>query len=221
MEKVNFYNITPELKVSKKIALVGNSNSLLSGKYAKMIDSFDDVIRFNYGDLKANITGLKTTIRWINCPIVIESAKEHNKSIVTIDDMNKYTQKLFNNISIICWKSLQDKMSPIDSTFKFYTPNEYCTLGNINGYLETLGVKHRFTVVENCWPRTGFQAVLTCIRSGCVPHLFGFDIECHKIIKHYSLATNYSVAHMTQHQIDNEVIILNELKNMGLIIVHR
>ena len=221
MQKVKFHNITPELMVSKNIALVGNSNSLLSGKYSKMIDSFDDVIRFNYGDLNKDITGLKTTIRWINCPIDIASSKEHNKNIKTLDDVKVYTRKLFKNVNIICWKSLQDKMAEIDSSFKFYLPNELCTLPNINKYLEVLGVKHRFVEVENCWPRTGFQAVLTCIKSGCKPHLFGFDIEHNKIIKHYSLSTNYIVDKMTQHQVDNEVIILNELKDMELIVVHK
>lgn len=223
--KVVFYNIKPTLEVSKKIALVGNSNSLLGGKYSKMIDEFDDVIRFNYGDLDHKVTGLKTTIRWINCPIDIESAKAHNKDIESFDDVCIYTKKLFKGVNIICWQNLQESLANIDNMFKFYIPNEYCTLPNINNYLAILGVKHRFKVdtkeVEGCWPRTGFQAVITCIRSGCKPHLFGFDIDHKKIIKHYSLNNNYYVSHITQHQVDNEIIILNELKKMGLIFVHR
>jgi hypothetical protein len=227
MDQINLYNIVPELKVSKKIALVGNSNILLVKKHGKLIDTFDDVIRFNYGDLNNiynNITGLKTTIRWVNCPINIESAKAHNKNIKTQQDFNIYTNKLFKNVKIICWQSLQDKLSQINidtnNPFKFYLPNGLCTLPNINDYLKELGVKNRFNIVENCWPRTGFQAVLTCIKSGIVPHLFGFDISTHSIIKHYSLNTSYYVNNLTQHQVNTEVLILNELKDMNLIIVY-
>lgn len=211
------HNIVPELVVFPKLALVGNSNCLLTKKYGSLIDSFDTVVRFNFGDLDKTVTGLKTDIRWINCPINIESAREHNKQVTTDQALKTYTTKLFTGTKIICWDSLRSKLG---SQFDYYTPNELCTLPNINSYLEELGVKHRFNVVENCWPRTGFQAVLTCIKSGIKPHLFGFDLNHNKVIKHYSLTTGYQVSHMTQHQVDNEVIILQELQQKGLIFVH-
>lgn len=218
---LKFYGITPDLYISPKVALVGNSNNLLNKRYGSLIDSFDTVIRFNYGDLFKDTTGFKTTIRWINCPIDVASAQEHNRSIKTMGDVANYTKKLFDGTSVICWESLQKKMQEIDKTFKFYSPNEMCVFGNINSYLATLGVKHKFDVVPNCWPRTGFQAILTCIRSGTKPHLFGFDMEQHKIIKHYSQNNEYIISKMTQHQVDNEIIVLRELEKLGLIVVHK
>jgi hypothetical protein len=214
---IKFHNITPDLHVAPKLALIGNSNCLLTRKQGSLIDTFDTVIRFNYGDLNKDTTGLKTDIRWINCPITVESAKEHNKSVTSETALKIYTDKLLTGTKVICWDSLQQKLN---KDLDFYTPNELCTLPNINSYLAELNIKHRFTVVDNCWPRTGFQAVLTCIKSGIKPHLFGFDTTHNRIIKHYSLTTNYSVAHMTQHQVDNEIDILQELKQKGLIILH-
>ena len=218
--KIKFYGTKPNLFVSKKIAIVGNSDILLNKQYGSIIDSYDDVIRFNFGDLKKDITGLKTTIRWVNCPIDIYSAKEHNKN-VTEHGLNDYCIKLFGNTKIICWDNLKKQLGKISGDFKFFTPNEMCVFGNINSYLKQLGIETLFDVIPNCWPRTGFQAVLTCIRSGCVPHLYGFDTIKKNKIKHYSDNAEYLVDKIKQHQIDTEIMVLQEMERKGLIIINK
>lgn len=220
---IPLYNIYPPLLVSKKVALIGNSDSLLTNDYSTYIDTFPTIIRFNYSDILPKFTGKKTTIRWVNCPPDIHSANQHTKTITTDKDLITYTKKIFSSVNIIAWDSIKYKLSLYDKGFKFYTPNGLCTLTNINSFLDTLTppIFTRFdTSNPNCWPRTGFQAILTCIKSGCLVHLFGFDIEEKPVIYHYSKIQPYITNYITQHQIANEIKILNELKDNNYIIVH-
>ena len=215
-----FYHTTPELRVSKNIALIGNSNSLLNKDYSKEIDSFEDVIRFNFGDIKSKYTGTKTTIRWFNCPINIPSADEHNPDIKNSAHMSEYINKLLkDNPKIICWDSTKEEINKYKKNLNYYKPNEFCAFGYINSYLSQLGINTKFDLINNCWPRTGFHAIITCLRSGCKPHLYGFDLEDNKIIKHYSNNRRYFVKEMKCHQVSREIEILKELKQKGFIIV--
>ena len=204
--------IKPELEISRKVAIIGNSDKLLTRDYSKLIDTYDEVIRFNFGDIRSQYTGKKTTIRWINCNINIADAKEHNQEITDIYSFRRYINQRFTGIKIIAWDSLKDELLKYNKDLEIYRPNSLCTLSNINEYLNTLPeIKSRFDAQDNCWPRTGFQAILTCIKSGCTPHLFGFDIKKRKEYRHYSLNNKYIVDKVQQHQINREIDILNEL----------
>jgi len=219
---MKLYNIQPDLLVSKKIALVGNSDCILNKDYSNEIDSFTDVIRFNFGAICDKYTGRKTTIRWINCPITLSSIKEHIPTIKNDEDFKKYVNTEFNDIKIIGWKSTQDKLKQLNSNIDCYLPNEFCGFGYINSYLDTFfSIKTKFDIKQNCWPRTGFHAIMTCIKTGCVPYLYGFDYTKKSIIKHYSLNGIYYTNKMVFHQINKEIDIINELAKNGILIIKK
>ena len=46
-KKLNFF--TPTLVIDTKIAIVGSSSSILNKNNGNLIDSFDEIIRFNRG----------------------------------------------------------------------------------------------------------------------------------------------------------------------------
>lgn len=215
------FNIRPIINVSKKIALVGNSDSLLNKDYSQEIDSYQDVIRFNFSNILPKFTGSKTTIRWINCPIDIHSAKQHNQTLISDLLFNQYVKKLFIGPKVIAWDSIKDKLLLYSNKIQVHKPNGLCTNKNINDYLDTLSnITTRFDTSINSWPRTGFQAVLTCIKSGCIPHLYGFDITERNVIYHYSKTQKYIVDNITEHQVKTEVNILRELRDNNYVVIH-
>ena len=217
------YNIKPIINISKHVALVGNSDCLLNKDYSKEIDSYEDVIRFNFANILPQYTGTKTTIRWINCEINIPAAREHCKQVKTDEDLRQYIIKHFCNVKLIAWESIKDKLLLYTPNINVYKPNGLCTLKNINTYLDTHlpNIKTRFNDdVTDCWPRTGFQAILTCIQSGCIVHLYGFDTVKKEIIHHYSKNHKYIVDKIKHHQVKIEIDILNELIQQSLVINH-
>lgn len=208
------------LFVSKKIALVGNSNSLLNKDYSNEINKFDTVIRFNLSQLKSSCTGHKTTIRWIRCPINKTSVRQHTNKVLSNCDFIKYTYNLTNNVRILCSSSVEKKLKSINPNMKIYLISSNFNDWNIlNKYIQSLKINKKFKVINNCWPRTGFLAILTCLKSGCTPYIYGFDLDQKDYIKHYDSSYVYNVQNITYHQIKTEIDILNEMKKKGLIVV--
>ena len=220
-DKIKLFNINPSIVVFKKIALIGNSDILLAKRHGKKIDKYGDVMRFNFADLKPIHTGKKTTMRWINCPINIHSVQEHNNNIKTQKDYRNYIINKTKNVKIICWPSLEKKLKKMNQKIKCYKPNGLCNPKNINQLLAKLGIRTRFIEKPNSWPRTGMHAILTCIKSGLIPHLYGFDFKKRKIIQHYSKNRVYCPEKIAFHQIDVEIDIINELQAKGLIIMYQ
>lgn len=220
---VDLYNITPTLIVSKKVCVVGNSDILLRTKYGTEIDIFDDVIRFNFADTVQHKkhTGSKTTIRWVSCPISKQFATEHNKDVQTYLQYYFYGKRLFTDISVICKKKAHYYIKNFTKTATTYKPNEFYSLYKVNDYLKQLNVKEQFLYEKNCKPRTGLICILTLIKSGCRPYVYGFDTEEKPIMRHYSLNRRYIVDNVKIHQINLEIKILKELEQKNLIVVRR
>lgn len=218
---IKLFNIQPELYISSNVAIVGNSDSLLKKKYGRLIDQFQDVFRFNYADHIKDHTGTKTTIRWINSPIELYSARVHNKSI-NITNFKEYTEQLTSFTKVISWPHKVSKLKKLNPNGDYYHPTSPCSLKFINSVLADIGIASRFdTRKHNCYPRTGFYAIISCLKSGCKPHLFGFDLTYRPVIQHYSKIRSYSVKNIAYHQIPTEIIILQEMEKKDLIVVHR
>ena len=60
--------INPHIFLSESIMIIGSSSCILNNKLGKVIDAYDDVIRFNRAKLKnyEDYVGTKTTLRVIN-----------------------------------------------------------------------------------------------------------------------------------------------------------
>lgn len=214
------YNIRPIINISRKIALVGNSDSLLTHDYSKEIDSYQDVMRFNFSNILPTHTGTKTTIRWVNCPIDIHSARQHT-TLTSDIQLIAYIKKLFIGPKVIAWDSIKTKLHLYSKNINIYKPNGLCTTKNVNEYLDTLpNITTRFDLSYDSWPRTGFQAILTCIKSGCIPHLYGFDITPKNVIYHYSKKQQYITDSIKEHQVKTEVMILKELVDNNYVVIH-
>ena len=60
--------INPNILLSESVAIIGNSSCILNKKFGKVIDGYDDVVRFNKAKLESyeSYVGTKTTLRVIN-----------------------------------------------------------------------------------------------------------------------------------------------------------
>lgn len=219
MEKIKLFGIESEIYVSKHIALVGNSDSLLKKHYGAEIDRYNDVIRFNLADVsKKEYTGTKTTIRWMGGSFILKNAQEHNQAIKNAKDFDDYLHNILTNAKVIVSKKLIVPYDKLKLKKPCHIENMLGFFQHANKFLAELGVKHKFEI-KGGETRTGFKAILTCIKSGCIPHLYGFDLEKRNRYKHYSLNASHATV-TCYHQEFKEIAILNELKNMGLIKVH-
>ena len=62
----------PPIDISDKVCVVGSSGSLLDASLGSLIDSYDDVVRFNRAptDGYEDIVGSKTTLRVVNSHVI-------------------------------------------------------------------------------------------------------------------------------------------------------
>lgn len=145
----NFNNLTrlkKELK-GKRIAIVGNSVSLLDKGQGKEIDSHDIVIRFNKGFPSAKV-GYKTDIVFLAC---------------TLDnlELNKFSDAYRVQRSKLCQNACDFKISTADRVQLAQTPNNY--VKEMRG-----GLKSQAS--------TGFIAINFALSCGCRSiDLYGFD----------------------------------------------
>ena len=66
MQPIKF--ISPTLEISSKVAIVGSSGKLIDTNYGHLIDSYDDVVRFNRAptDSYEKFVGNRTTLHVAN-----------------------------------------------------------------------------------------------------------------------------------------------------------
>jgi len=223
MNYVKLYGVKPPLYARKRVALVGNSDILLKKDYSKEIDSMGTVIRFNYGNIMDRYTGKKTSIRWMNGPLTHTCARHYNKSVKNQKDLEKYVKRIFApGIKIMAWPWLANKVGTVAGNKSKFTPNNLHEFRNVNKMLRDLKIQTRFDATKkNCWPRTGFHAILTCIKSGIVPYLYGFDMHEKERIGHYSKVDTTVTDNIPCHQVRTELKILREMIKKKLVVLRR
>lgn len=78
-----------------KIVVVGNGSSVLNYEFGKLIDTFDEVVRFNFYEIEGyeKHVGTKTTIWFRNSGPMIERDESQFKQVIlqTVDYPNEHT----------------------------------------------------------------------------------------------------------------------------------
>lgn len=239
------FGIEPNLEIRKKTAVVGSSKELLNKPGGKLIDSFDDVIRFNGAVTEkfSEFVGHKTTIQVIGVDIAyLFSAPYVSPSgdVRQSDSENRLINAgliVENNpdAKIITWRGDNPKRIAINrqydnaNIFEKACPQielfYFCDEGNPhflkeywqgNRILEKLGLKSRLC---RGGMRTGFRIVLKLILSGVTPTLFGFDIDPSlSIAMHYhDDITRCDIKEHPNHDIQGEMLALSEMCSKGMI----
>ena len=167
---IQIKNVTPSLFLKDNIAVIGSSSSLLGNNLGKIIDSFDEVVRFNRaptGGWEKHV-GSKTTLRVSNNH-VFSNVKHNVSGDENCDDWKPQGQPqnfikdlknqkiLLLNRDYSAWKEKEKHIDPSSTAF----------LGN---YLcvESFGGTRS--------PSVGYAFISLCIMNGVKPTLFGFGL---------------------------------------------
>lgn len=173
---IKIHHIEPDLFLKEKIAIVGSSSRLIQRNYGYLIDSFEEVVRFN----RAPITHFEQNVG----------------SFCTLRVANNH---VFDNVDISDWSNGQPKdfikdlrnqrvllISPDMMPWIRRNQNTHhsCPLFKFD-YSKMSSLKYDvgFDVAENM--SVGLTFVCLSIISGLKPVLFGFDFEENSERSHY------------------------------------
>lgn len=160
--------ISPELFVSDKIALIGSSGLLKEKGYGKLIDSFDDVVRFNRAPTEGyeESVGEKTTIRVVNNHVFnnnkLDEKKWSGQPKNFVRDLRN-TKVVYFSHDMGPWANRKKNTHESCDLFRF----QYEYMGELKKIFDYRGKP--FTI--------GIGFILCCVSSGIKPWLFGFDLD--------------------------------------------
>lgn len=186
--------IDPCIFLSESVAIIGNSSSILRKKLGRVIDSHDDVVRFNRAKTKSfeDYVGTRTTLRVINNPTFeCASIKPGHGWEESDNDVDfAFTLKNINIITIsphIIKKDLKIKYSKKENKY-FFLEKKFLQFIVCIYFSKNLSIF--FNLVSILLQRKNFSiglyTILLCIISGIKPNLYGFDLsENMKLRSHY------------------------------------
>lgn len=189
-----------KIEISDNIALVGSNNTLLGNEYGELIDSHEQVVRFNNSITEGyeKHVGSKTDIRISNGHVYIDDPEHHNQKVrlgsldyKTSNDLNDYTLINADNYrSGLLNKILRE---------------------GIDGCPTARKITKTYTV--------GMSFVLVCVDSGVVPSLFGFSLKMENRGNHYW--ESRKPTNTWGHSPDLEHDLLLELEQSNRIKIYR
>jgi len=177
---ISLKHVFPEMHLLENIAIVGSSSNLKDKEEGDLIDSFDEVVRFNRAPTKGweKYVGSKTTVRVANNH-VFSNVKHNVGGEEDCDDWKaegqpqyfikeqKMQKILLMNRDISAW---QDADLYIDNTSQAYLADY--------GRIEEFGKTNS--------PSVGYAFISLCVMNGVKPTIFGFGLnEDSKKASHY------------------------------------
>lgn len=173
--------LSPSLYLDKKIALVGSSGVLSGTGLGKVIDSFEEVIRFNRAPTNSyeEDVGSKTTVRVLNNHVFLNSKKFYKAEQYSNLDYS-FTENIRNN-KIIIIGNVVDLESFRKTKENFYERNnsvhtfDYSLMRDIKNHVN-------FSSTKNMSVGAVFLSLLLIAKTEF--YIFGFDRE-NKDVTHY------------------------------------
>ena len=202
--------IKPSLELSKNIAIVGSSASLLESNSGKEIDKFNEVVRFNRAPTKnyEDFVGEKTSYRVVNNH-VFDNFDLSKKGYS--NQPKNFVRKLRNKNIIYIGPDIKPWRKRFINTH--YSNNLFLfDYRKISEVKKALGINHK----EHLQIGTIFIGL--CIISNIVPTLYGFDLEPIKRT-HYFEDRPGELGSLS-HKINKEISTLIELQSSKKIIVN-
>lgn len=207
MNEVLIPYVTPDLVLNKNIALVGSSGQLKEQHYGEVIDSFDEVARFNRAPTSGYeaMVGEKTTIRVVNNHVFNNNDISHEGYT---DQPKDFVKNMRDSKILYFAEDLAPYWSRNSNT---HESNEVYLFQ----YSAMEFLKKTFSFGSNKNLTLGLGFICTLIISDIKPTLFGFDIE-DRPRDHYwedrPLPSEY-------HGISAEKQLLNLLKDNNLLTI--
>jgi len=200
--------ITPKLEISDSIAVVGSSFNLIGKGYASIIDSCDEVMRYNRAPVKGfeKHVGHKSTIRFTNHHVFGGSVPD--KRFTKKGQPPNFVKFLKNQKIIIGngnadrrWTNRDKKID--SSSTAYYVESELRRMLKENGKMSKA-------------PSVGLIGIYMLIQNGIIPMVFGFGVG-EPQMTHYWEKRDPRVHH---HEFNEEREILKRWHQKGRIILH-
>jgi len=204
MSRLQF--VQPILDISPSIAIVGSSGNLCNHKYGKIIDQFQDVIRFNRAPTKnyEEIVGHKTTLRVANNHVFINLAPSLKGFT---DQPPDFIRNLRNSRILYMGPSMEQENKEKHT----HASNELFVFK-----FESLGdLKRAVGFVSPRPPSVGCIMICLCVIANIKPYLFGFDLNVNDSSRTHYWEDRPSLSPC--HKIDYEKRFLNKLAKAGKI----
>ena len=197
-------HVSPSLYLNGSVAIIGSSGNLLDQNHGLLIDSYDNVIRFNRAEISdrySSSVGSKTTLRVLNNHVF------DNIDITKYGYTNspKNFAKKLRNTNILYagpddgpWSRRNKNIHKSNTLFKF----DYSKLEKLKQIME---------IKTDTNLQVGTIMIALCILSNKKPHLFGFDLNKVKRTHYYEnrpSEPNYQI-----HSPDMEMKAIKRLAN--------
>jgi len=203
--------VSPDLYLHGSVAIVGSSAKLLDTNYGSLIDSCDNVVRFNRAEVSEKYSeqvGSKTTLRVANNHVF--DNLDVTKQGYTNSPKN-FIKKLRNTDILYvapydgAWSRRKKNAQKSNNLFKF----DY---SNIDKLKKNIGIENEKNL------QVGTILVALCVFSGITPQLFGFDFE--KVERTHYFEQRPPEENYIVHSPDEEKKALKELAKNKAIIVY-
>jgi len=202
VKKIPF--VKPDLTISDNIAIVGSSGILRGSECGNIIDSHNDVIRFNRAPT-ANFekdVGAKTTLRVINNHVFNNNDILHEG----YSDQPKDFVRNLRDTKILYFASDLDPWRRRDTNT--HTSNELF----LYEYGATEAIKSHFGFPKEKYPTLGVGFICLCVLLDIVPSLYGFDTT-NRSRDHYYERSRPDAS--SYHGVSFEKQFISELSNQG------
>lgn len=203
--------IRPDLDLSDRgTAIVGSGRKLAGSGHGPLIDSFDDIVRFNRAPTAGyeRDVGSRTTLRAMNVHVSLN--RPMGQGWNQKGQPSDFARRIRNS-RVLCWGNY------------FRAPGDKQIRANIHASNAVHVAAHRdprFPAIPGAphgvTPSVGFGLVLLCVESGIVPHLFGFIIDDGDTRGHYWEPVGPAGG---CHDHSKEKAILQQLRDEGRVIV--
>lgn len=195
----------PILQVKTPVAIIGSSASILKRGLGPKIDTFPTVIRFNRQvteGYEADV-GSRTDLRMVNAHVFMSRPFTR----WTVDQ--NFVRRLRD-----CRVALQDMQPGLElEREKYIDPSVELHVFQIRHLRQKT---HQIIPVPIGLPSMGMAAILTCIASGIVPTVYGWDLDQDAPMSHYWEERDQQAPH---HRIESERFALRQLRKQGKIVV--
>jgi len=161
--------IYPALKIKENVSIVGSSSNMIGKKYASLIDSADEVIRFNRAPTKGweKHVGKKCTLRIVNHH-TFANARPDYKRLTKKGNPQNFVRNLRNQRIIVGnsnaqgrWERRDQYTHPSCESFYIQVPPRR-------------RLKKKYHLPKP--PSIGLIGIYLIISNGIVPNVFGFGV---------------------------------------------
>jgi hypothetical protein len=206
-------NFHVDRKFGKSILIVGNGPSVREHKLGSLVDSFDEVVRFNNYTIIPEYTGTKTTVIMHNAVVDPEENPNFKPSMLKICSQCQE----WKFIGWGYWGRIQHQV--VSGKFNFNLDNSVNCVPN--GYIEKANKLVNYNSVFDVFrgPTSGFLSINYFLDRYDKVYIHGFDFyrpkDGSKPLHYYSDISAYHKIGMLFHQPDRELVAVQKLMEQG------